>query len=465
MANIQPRYDKSGKLISFSIRVFRGRDAEGKQLKPWTTTYEVSPNQKEDAARKKAEAFAAQFEKDCKAGVATDTRLRFDAYCEYVFNLKEKNNQIKPSTLARYKELTERTFAEIGHIKLRDIRTDQLNAFYLKLGEKGVKKTLNKAVAVADLSSVLKDKKISRIKIATDTGLAPSTVNAAVRGESVSEESARKICDYLGLKLEKTFLVASENASLSAKTIIEYHRMISSVLEQAVKEQLIPINPAAKATLPKVEKKIPNYFQPEELQAIVEALETESLKWKALTHLLIASGCRRGEALGLKWDLVDFDNNRVYIDNNIVYDPEHGTYESTTKTETAVRWINLPQSTMDILLAWQTEQENKKKEKRKFYNDQGFVFTRDNGDPLHPDSVTDWLSKFSRRHGLRHINPHAFRHSQASILAAAGVSDVTLAGRLGHSNAAFTKKQYAHMFEDADKTSADIISMAIKKRA
>ena len=101
----------------------------------------------------------------------------------------------------------------------------------------------------------------------------------------------------------------------------------------------------------------------------------------------------------------------------------------------------------------------------KFYNDQDFVFTKDNGDPLHPDTVTDWLSKFSKRHGLPHINPHAFRHTQASILTAAGVSDVTLSGRLGHSSAAFTKNQYAHMFEDADKTSADIISIALEKRA
>lgn len=463
MANIQERRDKDGKLISYSIRIFRGRDANGNQLKPWTTTFEVKPTWKEDAARKKAETFAAQFEKDCKSGLATDTRLRFDEYCNYVFDLKEKNRQIKPSTLVRYKELTERTFPEIGHIKLRDLRTDQLNAFYMKLGEKGVKKTVNKAVSVADLPAVLKAKKISRQKIAAETGMAASTVNAAVRGESVSETNARKICEYLGLKFEKTFLVSIENATLSAKTITEYHRMISSVLEQAVKEQLIPFNPASRATLPKVERKTPNFFQPDQLADIMSALDSEPLKWKALTNLLIASGCRRGEALGLKWEKVDFDNNRVYIDNNVVYTAEHGVYESTTKTEQAVRWLNLPQFTMDVLSEWQKKQAAHIKKAGRYYNDQGFVFTKDNGDPMHPDSVTDWFNKFSERHNLPHINPHAFRHTQASILASANVSDVTLAGRLGHSSAAFTKKQYAHMFEDADKTSADIIANAIGK--
>lgn len=465
MANIQERRDKSGKLISYSIRVFRGRGADGKQLKPWTATFDVSPTWTEKSARKKAETFAAQFERDCKAGVATDTRLRFDEYTRYVFDLKEKNKQLKPSTLVRYEELSERAFAELGHVKLKDIRADMLNAFYLKLGKKGVKKTVNKAVAVADLPAVLKDKKISRMKIAAETGLAPSTVNAAVRGDSVSEETARKVCDYLGLKLEKTFLVSSENAALSAKTILEYHRMISSVLEQAVKEQLIPFNPAAKATLPKVEKKTPNYFQPQQVDDILTALESEPLKWRALTHLLIASGCRRGEALGLKWDSVDFSNNRVHIENNVVYDPEHGVYEGSTKTETAVRWLNLPAFTMDILREWRKEQLKHITAVGDYYNNQNFVFARDDGGAMHPDSVTDWMNKFSKRHGLPHINPHAFRHTQASILASANVSDVTLAGRLGHSNAAFTKKQYAHMFEDADKTSADIIANAFQKRA
>ena len=59
MANIQERRDKTGQLISYSIRVHRGRGPDGKQLKPWTATFEVSPTWTEKSARKKAEAFAA----------------------------------------------------------------------------------------------------------------------------------------------------------------------------------------------------------------------------------------------------------------------------------------------------------------------------------------------------------------------------------------------------------------------
>ena len=115
MANIQERRNKDGKLISYSIRVHRGRGADGKQLKPYTTTFDVLPTWKEETARKKAEAFASVFEKECRDGIKTDNRQRFDGYCDYVIGLKEQRG-VKHSTIVRYKELTTRIYPVIGHI-------------------------------------------------------------------------------------------------------------------------------------------------------------------------------------------------------------------------------------------------------------------------------------------------------------------------------------------------------------
>lgn len=252
MANIQERRDKNGKLISYSIRVHRGRGADGKQLKPWTATFEVSPTWKEESARKKAEAFAATFEKECREGTTSDSRRKFSEYCDYVISLKESRGA-KHSTVSSYKDLTERIYPEIGHIKLKDLRADDLNRLYTKLSKTSVKAT--RAKALVDLSAVLKEKHLTRAGIAKSTGLAESTVSAAVRGDPCSYKTASALTDALGLKFEKAFLVVNENKALSAKTVTEYHRLISTVLKQAVREGLIPFNVAANAEPPKVEKK------------------------------------------------------------------------------------------------------------------------------------------------------------------------------------------------------------------
>lgn len=396
MANLQERRDKSGKLISYSIRVHRGRGADGKQLKPWTATFDVSPTWTEKSARKKAEAFAATFEKECREGVTSDSRLRFEEYCNYVIGLKEQRG-IKHSTIVRYRELTERLYPAIGHIKLKDLRADHLNTLYSDLAKPGQNKR---------------------------TG-----------------------------------------GGLSAKTILEHHRLISTVLDQAEKEGLVPFNVAAKATLPKVTRKAVNYFQPEQVAAIRDALDAEPPKWKMLTHLLLITGARRGEVLGLKWCAVDFAGNRVHVCNNVLYSPDVGIYEGTPKTATSDRWVTLPAETMQLLRQYRAWQNAERLRLGEHYQDQGFLFAQDDGKPMHPDSVTDWLAKFSKRHGLPHINPHAFRHTMASMLYFNGVDSVPISKRLGHAQGSTTANIYAHVMEAADKKNADILANVFLKKA
>ena len=91
-----------------------------KQLKPWTATFEVSPARTEKSARKKAEAFAATFEKECREGVTSDSRQKFSAYCDYAIAMKERIGA-KHSTIVRYKELTVRIYPVIGHMKAHSV--------------------------------------------------------------------------------------------------------------------------------------------------------------------------------------------------------------------------------------------------------------------------------------------------------------------------------------------------------
>ena len=182
MANLQERRDKDGKLVSYSIRVHRGRGADGKQLKPWTATFPVQPTWSEKTARKKAEAFAATFEKECREGTTTDNRQRFDQYCDYVISLKEQRGTAKHSTIVRYRELTGRIYPQIGHIKLKELRADHLNDLYTELSKEGVKKGTRKAVAKIDLAAKFKEKKLSYTGIAPKIGVGSSTISSAAHG-------------------------------------------------------------------------------------------------------------------------------------------------------------------------------------------------------------------------------------------------------------------------------------------
>lgn len=465
MANIQERRDKSGKLISYSIRVYRGLGADGKQLKPWTTTFDVSPTWTEKSARKRAEAFASVFEAECKSGVIGNSRKRFDEYAEYCIGLKEEMG-LKHSTVTRYRDLTERIFAEIGHIKLSDLRADHLNSFYSKLAKNGAKKAPTKATAKIDLVEALKAKKLTRAGIAKAQGLPVSTVESAVKGEAVQLRIAEGISRSLGVKVGSAFEVEKPAPEpLSPATIRKYHNFISTVLDHAVKEGLIPYNAADRATKPKVKQREAEYFQPEQIAAIRDALELEPIKWKTFTHLLLITGARRGEVLGLSWENVDFQNNRIRLCMEVMYRADVGVYMETPKTEKSKRFVVLPAETMQLLKQYKAWQASEKLRLGTYYEDRGLVFARDNGLPLHPDSVNGWLNKFSKRHGLPHIHPHAFRHTMASMLYFNGMDSVSISKRLGHAQTSTTANIYAHVIEAADQRNADILADIFLKKA
>ena len=462
MANLQERRDKDGRLISYSIRIYRGRGRDGKQLKPFTATFEVKPTWSEKSARKKAEAYAATLEDRVRNGTVSDNRQRFDDYCEYVLEQKARTGT-KRTSISGYRSMTRRIYDAIGHLLLKDIRPDHLNRFYAQLEEEGSGVEKNTASS-QKLPDLLKEKKMTRKALSERSGVPINTVYSAVKGNPVSAKTAIALSKALGVDVNEAFDAQKKICTLSANTVHHYHRLISLVLEQAVKEGLIPQNVAKRATLPKFQQKEVNHFQPEELLKIQEALQEEPIKWRALVTVLMMSGCRRGELLGLKWDKVDFAQNTILIDNNVLYVSGVGIYEDTPKTAKSRRLIALPPDTMDLLQEYKAWQEGEIKSLKGYYQDKGFLFAQEDGGPMHPDSVNTWLERFSQRHGLPHINPHAFRHSMASVLYYHGMDSVSISARLGHAQVSTTSDIYAHVMEQADRRNAEILENLFSKR-
>ena len=94
-----------------------------------------------------------------------------------------------------------------------------------------------------------------------------------------------------------------------------------------------------------------------------------------------------------------------------------------------------------------------------------YVFVRDDGQVIHPDSITAYLRDFSAKHPeLPHIHPHAFRHTVASVLISSGQDIVTVSRRLGHSRVSTTTDVYAHLIAEADADASEVIADTLLRR-
>ena len=169
--------------------------------------------------------------------------------------------------------------------------------------------------------------------------------------------------------------------------------------------------------------------------------------------------------MGLKWEKLDLDKKKVRIDTTIGYTPDRGVYENVTKTRD-VRQIAIPAETVALLREYRRSYLELKLANGDRWNDTGYVFVRDDGRPMNPDSIGAWLDGFSKRHELPHINPHAFRHTVASLLINSGTDIVSVSNRLGHARTSTTTDLYAHVIQKADEQATETLANVIlRKRA
>lgn len=335
--------------------------------------------------------------------------------------------------------------------------------FLQNLQEDGIKRRIDYAVLRVDLKAWLKDHNLSVREFAERSGYSKYTIQRAINKEKLLLGTANAIAAAMGMKPEECFDIQLGKGHLANRTVQIYHRVISAVLGQAEKEMLVPYNAASKTTVVK-EKTNPNYFQPDDVRAILEALESESLKWRTMVHLFIVTGCRRGELVGLKWDKIDFERQQILVENTLLVDQGGGkSYASTTKSGKPRRVV-IPKESVSLLKQYKEEQERIRQAMGEAWQDTGYVFTNEFGQPMHPHSVNLWMKKFAKRHGFKKINPHAFRHTAASILISEGTDIVTVAQHLGHADVTTTERTYAHIIEEKRNQAAECIADVLLRK-
>lgn len=244
---------------------------------------------------------------------------------------------------------------------------------------------------------------------------------------------------------------------LSPRSVRYVHTLLRNSLQQAIKWERIYRNPADLVSdeLPKQRREEMKALTPEQAAAFMEA--TVYSPMKAFFSLLLSSGMRPGEALGLKWADVDFDNKRVTVNRSLTRYRGGGWSLEEPKTARSRRSIPLPPTVIDDLKEHKRGQNEKiLAAKEGEYNDQGFVFAAKNGEPLSDRNILmRHFKPLLKATGLPDIRLYDLRHSCATLLLAAGENPKIVSERLGHASITLTLDTYSHVLPDMQQGAAD----------
>nr|WP_316612629.1 tyrosine-type recombinase/integrase [uncultured Ruminococcus sp.] len=448
---------------SYRFIVSCGYDMTGKQIRK-TMTWKPEPNMTTKQIEKEVQRQATLFEERCLKGQVLDENIRFAEFAEIW--MKDRKNDLRPRTYARYESLLPRINAAIGHIKLCKIQPPHLRAFYANLAESGVRLD-TKYTCNISMDDYLRENELTTAALCRRSGISNTTMISIRKGNNVNQQNAEKLAAALEMPLSELFTPVGEgHKTLSGKTIQHYHRLISVILNTAVEWGVLFSNPCERTKTPKAEEKEAKYIDEVQADALISAIETADELHRTIVRLLLFTGMRRGEALGLKWSDIDFKKGTLKICRTIQFLPKRGIFEDKPKNKSSERVIRLPQTTLDDLRAHQVAQMEQRLSLGSYWKGtEDYVFTNPEGKPLKPDSVSSWFSKFMKQHPeIPFITLHSLRHTNATLQLAAGVPITTVSKRLGHSNTATTGRVYAHAIQSADDTAAEKIEDIFSKQ-
>ena len=229
--------------------------------------------------------------------------------------------------------------------------------------------------------------------------------------------------------------------SLSAKTVRNINQVISSAIDFAKDQKLISSNPTDGCALPKLEHKEMKTLPVEQLTSFLrEAKESGVFE---LYYIELATGLRRGELLGLKWEDIDLVQGSLRVQRQVAR-INGEVVEAPLKTKNAYRTLPLSADAVGVL-----------QEQRKKSGSSPYVFPSPTGGPISPDSVLHMLHRVLKRAGLSKVRFHDLRHTFATLALQNGVDIKTVSGMLGHYSAGFTLDTYTHVTTSAKKEAAN----------
>ena len=271
--------------------------------------------------------------------------------------------------------------------------------------------------------------------------------------------------------------------ALTEKGVVDTQRQAHNILHaafaEAVRLDLIVRNPSdvIRPTPPRrtIDESESKALTAEETAKLLPVLRSD--RWGLPFEFMLATGLRRAEVCGLRWDDVDLENGRLHFKRNRITVAGQPV-EGPVKTRSRLRPLYLSPGAVDILKR-QAEQQAferaalgpgpvkghaKTYERKRVWVDSGHVFTALYGAPLHPDRLRSHLIRLAKEAGVRHVTNHAMRHTHASLMLRRGVPLEVVSRKLGHAKPSFTADVYRHVYEDEhEEWALDLSDLVAKK--
>ena len=360
-----------------------------------------------------AEAERLKIELDLLKGTYKPTsKVTLSEYIDRWF-LTSAAKGLASKTIERYKQCADlRIKPWIGHIRLRDLKRTELQAFY------------DQIIEVGHLDNL----------------------KPPEEGEEPKEKRA-----------------------IGNDTVAHHHRFIRRVLNHAVfEDEILERNVAARIKLPEAK---PEFDPDEDTIKVFTSEEIATLEEKAiatpyaqLIAVALRTGMRREELLGLRWDAVNFKDKTILVKQALIYTKEKGYEIKPTKNKKR----RLIEATDEILNAFRAiackQGPHRLRLGDNYRKDLNLMFCREDGFFSHPDTISSWFPDFCKSIDITRLSFHCLRHTHASHLLAAGEDLGFVSKRLGHSSLQITYQTYTHFIPMEKREALQELEKRFKKK-
>lgn len=383
-----------------------------------------------DSAKEAADARTEVLAQHRAGTLPTDRAKTFGAWLDEWLVARVERGEIRDSTERGYRDnIKNHLRPRLGHHKLAELRGVDLTRAYAAIA-----RDRQAEIDVAEATNKTYAEEVEM-------------VNAGRRARGMARMLAPKRVPV--------------PRPVSPASIARIHAVVSGALGDAVPD-LIPRSVAEDAKLPKVTHKKVRPPTPEAYGELLDAIEGD--RWYPLVLVAGHSGLRRGELCGMRWEHIDLKTGRIVLGPQRT-SVGYRVVEREAKTEAGdERIVWLDPDTLKAVKTWRTQQNKEKLAFGEAYHDGGYVFTREDGQPLHPDRVTKVVKRTLVRHGLASSKLHDLRHFRASALISTGADISAVSKALGHKNIAVTSDLYGNLFDKAGKDMAEKAAGLVPRR-